>query len=54
MERPAASTLDIARAGTGIIAVIRGCLDGWAACAGMDRDELIADVRTMIDENLVD
>lgn len=47
-------TLDIARAGTGIIAVIVACLDGWAACARMDRDELIANVRTIIDENVVD
>lgn len=47
-------TLDIARAGTGIIALIIACLDGWAACAGIDRDELIAEVRTLIDDNLVD
>lgn len=38
-------TLDIARAGTGILAVIIACLDGWAACSKVDRDELIAQVR---------
>jgi hypothetical protein len=30
------------------------CLDGWAACAGVDRDELIAQVRGIVDEHLVD
>ena len=47
-------TLDIARAGTGIIAVIVACLDGWAACVGVDRDELIAEVRTIVDLHLTD
>lgn len=46
--------LDIARAQTGILAVIIACLDGWAGCAGVDRDELIAEVRTIIDAHLVD
>jgi len=47
-------TLDIARAQTGIVAVIIACLDGWAACRGVDRDELIAEVRTMVDTHLTD
>jgi hypothetical protein len=47
-------TLDIARAGTGIISVIVACLDGWAGCAGVDRDELIAEVRTIVDKHLTD
>ena len=28
-------TLDIARAQTGILAVIIACLDGWARCSGV-------------------
>jgi hypothetical protein len=47
-------TLDIARAGTGIVAVIIACLDGWAACAGEDRDALISEVRRIVDHTLVD
>jgi hypothetical protein len=47
-------TLDIARAGTGIVAVIVACLDGWAASAGVNRSELIAEVRTIVDQHLVE
>jgi len=47
-------TLDIARAQTGILAVIIACLDGWAACSGQDRDALIAEVRTIIDTHLTE
>jgi len=47
-------TLDIARAQTGILAVIIACLDGWAACSGVDRDELIAEVRRIVDTHLTD
>lgn len=47
-------TLDISRAQTGIIAVIIACLDGWAACSGIDRDQLIAEVRNIIDNSLTD
>jgi hypothetical protein len=32
--------------------VIVACLDGWAACAGVDRDELITEVRAIVDEHL--
>ncbi len=47
-------TLDISRAQTGIIAVIIACLDGWAACSGVDRDQLITEVRNIIDAALTD
>jgi hypothetical protein len=47
-------SLDISRAQTGIIAVIIACLDGWAACSGVDRDQLIAEVRNIIDNSLTD
>ena len=47
-------TLDIARAQTGILAVIIACLDGWAACSGVDRDELISEVRSIVDTHLTD
>lgn len=46
--------LDIARAQTGILAVIIACLNGWAACSGLDRDELIAEVRTIVDTHLTE
>ena len=45
-------SLDISRAQTGIIAVIIACLDGWAACSGVDRDDLINEVRVIIDTEL--
>lgn len=47
-------SLDIARAQTGILAVIVACLDGWAACSRVDRDTLIAEVRTIIDTHLTE
>jgi hypothetical protein len=53
-DETGAMTLDIARAGTGILAVIIACLDGWAACSGVDRDELIIEVRRIVDANLVE
>ena len=45
-------TLDIRAAGTGIIAVIQVLLQGWATCAGVDRDELINEARRIVDEEL--
>jgi hypothetical protein len=53
-DETGAVTLDIARAGTGILAVIIACLDGWAGCSGVDRDELISEVRRIVDANLVE
>ena len=53
-EETGAITLDIARAGTGILAVIIACLDGWAGCSGVDRDELISEVRGIVDTAFVE
>ena len=51
-DETGAITLDIARAQTGILAVLVACLDGWAACSGLDRDELITQVLAIVDANL--
>lgn len=42
-------TMDIGPATTGIIAVMIAFLEGWAACSGIDRDQLISEVRSIID-----
>ena len=47
-------SLDFARAGTGIIAVIVTCLQGWATSAGLDRDQVISTVRGIIDDTFAD
>lgn len=47
-----AITLDIARAATGIITVIIAALQGWATCAGVDRDVIIGEIRRIVDEEL--
>lgn len=46
-------SLDITRAQTGILAVIVACVEGWANCAGVDPDEIITEVRRIIDAELV-
>lgn len=46
--------LDIRAAGTGIITVIQILLQGWATCAGVDRDVLINEARRIVDEELRD
>lgn len=43
-------SLDFRAAGTGIIAVIVAALQGWATCAGIDRDVVISEVRRIVDE----
>ena len=47
-------TVDIRRLQTGVLAVITALLEGWASCAQVDRDLIIADVRRIIDEHITD
>ena len=47
-------TLDIRRLQTGVLAVIVALLRGWSSCAGVDEDELIVEVRRIIDEHLTE
>lgn len=53
-DETGAISLDIARAQTNMLAVITARLDGWAGCSGVDRDELIVEVRSIIDAHLTE
>lgn len=47
-------SVDIRRLLTAAMVLINGCLDGWAAAAHVDRDELIAEMRRIVDENVTE
>src|SRR4051812_409395 len=46
--------LDVAGLSTGLLAVTTVAVSGWARCAGIDRDVLIAEIRAVIDAHLTD
>jgi hypothetical protein len=47
-------SVDIRRLTTASLVLINGLLDGWAAAAGVDRDQLIAELRGIVDEQVTE
>lgn len=47
-------TVDIRRLVTASLVLVNGLLDGWAASAEVDRDQLVAEMRRIVDENVTD
>lgn len=47
-------TVDIRRLLTASLVVIHAALTGWAACRDVDRDQLITEMRAIVDESIVE